>query len=50
MKLISKGPTICLLREGGGGGVRGISEKYVLQTGFGGKNLEKKTKPRKKIP
>ena len=48
MKLISKGPTIWLLREGGG--VRVISEKYILQTDFEGKNLERKSKPRKKIP
>ena len=48
MKVISKGPTICLSREGGR--VRVISEKYILQTDFEGKNLERKSKSGKKIP
>ena len=50
MKVISKGPTICLSREEGGWGVRVISEKYILQTDFEGKNLERKSKSGKKIP
>jgi len=32
-----------------GGGVWVISEKYILQTDFEGKNLERKSKPGKKF-